>query len=115
MIDSDGIRAEAAVAISENGFSATLTKVANSGGSFYDPGQASVAHAVKVLQMFQRVRDGSGTLTEKTVRTLLVAADGPSIDKGDKITVSGVEYAITAVRPLSPAGVDLMFEVDLSD
>lgn len=115
MTDWAAITAEVADALGEEGMAATLTKISNAGGSFYDPVQSSTAYTVSVLQMFQRVRDGSGTMTEKTVRSLLVAADGPVIDEGDKISIGSEEYAITAVRPLAPAGVVLMYEVDLSD
>lgn len=114
-VDWQGVADEVSGALSEVGFTANLKKVSNTGGSFYDPGQSETAHTITVMQDEQRVRDGAGTLTERTMRTLTIAADGPEIEKGDLVVIDGTDHRISEARAVAPGGVVLFYEADLDD
>jgi hypothetical protein len=70
----------------------------------------------------RQLRDASGTLIDKTVRTLTVNATGQVPEESDEIAI-GVAQAdvdgdtpfetIAAVRTIAPGGIALMFELDL--
>lgn len=83
-------------------------------------------HDVTGLDFNERVRDASGTLIQRTQRTLTLSATGAAPAKADLIAVNltkaqvtadeafaNVAHVISEVRPLAPAGDVLLFEVDL--
>lgn len=117
-------RATAERLIARFGQPATLRKVANTGTS-YAPTQTPTDTTITVLDLKQRVRDASGTLTGQTMRTLLVStAAGVAPEKRDAVAI-GISEAdvigttpfleISEVRPLSPGGTTLMYEADIAD
>lgn len=106
---------DAAADLAEEGFQVTLHKRTGTGGSFYAPTHANTAHSLTVVQDVRRVVSVGGAMTEKSVRTLYAAADGPSVEKGDVVMIDGTEYAITEVRAVAPGGVPVLYELDLAD
>lgn len=83
-----------------------------------------------VVDLNERVRDESGTLVGQTRRTLLVSAEvGLAPEKGDKVAV-GISLSsfealtekqqdswlaeVSEVRPLSPGGTVVFWELDLA-
>jgi hypothetical protein len=100
--------------IARFGQSATLRQIANS-GTEWAPTQAETDTTITAVDLNERVRDASGTLVGQTQRTLLVSTSaGVTPGKGDKVVIGGAEHEVSEVRPLSPGGVDVMFEVDLA-
>ena len=109
-----------------NGYPATLRRETIAGGVPWDPtsGTPTITYTtLRVLDFSEEQRDRDGTLIGVTKRTLTVGT-GAGVVPGDDDTIAvGIEaadasessawVAITAVRPLSPAGVDLLYEVDL--
>jgi hypothetical protein len=111
------------------GYLVTLRKVTVTGGNPFDPTSGTttiVYHTLYAVEDNREVRDINGTLIGETRRTLMVNATGvvPSDDDrvfvGDALVfqdeaadgaVAWVEIA--AVRPLAPAGVAVLYEIDL--
>lgn len=88
-----------------------------------DPVNPPQLFAVTAVEDMREVRDMTGALIGVTKRTLTIDATGVVPLKSDQIAV-GVAPAdvdanirfeeILSVRPLSPAGVALLYELDLS-
>lgn len=107
------------------GYPATL-KIAPTGGPTnpWDPPSGLPSYAtVYVVEGVREIRDAAGTTVLQTLRTLMVSAVGPVPSKGQQIAI-GVAAAevtqgtawseIAEVRPVSPAGVVVLYEVDLA-
>lgn len=106
------------------GQSATLRRAGATTGDGWNPTPgAPTDTTLRVLDFNERVRDRDGTLIGETRRTLTVSTSAGVVPtKKDTIAVgiaagdvvSGTVFeAIIEVRPLSPAGVDLLYEIDL--
>lgn len=114
---------EAAVATGNGEYIGTLRKTSGGPDTPWAAGSATETDSdITILDFNERQRDQSGTLIGETMRTLYVTAKGATPEKGDQIAVGiamadvlvdTVFHEIGEVRPLSPGGVDLMFECDL--
>jgi hypothetical protein len=106
------------------GQTCTLRKITNIGTGF-DPIQEPTDADVTAVDLNQRIRGRDGTLIGQTLRTLYVStAAGITPEKGDSVAVGVAKASVTSatpfieiaeVRPLSPGGVNLMWEVDLAE
>lgn len=130
--DWASVAAEVEVAIASigdvsqpDGFPATLKRVVSAPGenSWDIPVETTTYLTVRCIDDSRRIRDINGTLIGETVRTLTVGASVAPL-KTDLVAVgvtageaadeaSTVYHAIDEVRPLSPAGVVLLYEIDL--
>lgn len=91
----------------------------------WDPPSGSVTYAELVaVQDTREMRDANGTLIGQTVRTLMCNATGvvPSDDWTVAVGVAQADVTddtvfeeILAVRPLAPAGVVVLYEIDLAN
>ncbi len=108
-----------------NGFPATLRIPAGGAPTNpWDPPGGDVTYAeLVVIQDTREVRDAAGTLIGQTIRTLTCSATGvePHDDYGIAVGVHMADVTddttfedIMAVRPLVPAGVAVLYEVDIS-
>lgn len=115
-----------------NGFPVTLRKVVGyTGGNDYDPesGTPILEYSTFVgIESVQEIRDINGTLTGQTKRTITVNATGGAVPHDDdkvhlgealtyvdEDTDAGIAWVgIMAVRPLAPAGVAVLYELDLA-
>lgn len=70
-------------------------------------------YPLRAVDTAVQVRDAAGRLTGETTRVLYVQATGVVPAKGDRIQVEGEWHQISAVRPLTPGDVDLLYEVEL--
>lgn len=77
---------------------------------------------IRALDFDEQVRDAGGLIATNR-RKLIVSATGAEPEKSDRIAVgvasadvdgNTVWHEVTEVRPLSPAGVDLLYEVYLA-
>lgn len=59
-------------------------------------------------------RDPAGALIPRTVRVLMIAADGEAPRMGDVIALSDGPHAITRVAPLQPGAMLLLHEVEIA-
>ena len=118
------------VGSTDDGYAVTLRKISTSGGSIYDPAAGTTTPGyttMRVIESETRERDRQGNLVGTKRRTLTVAAVyGVVPQKADKIalgmTKAEVEAAgdtavewqeIDEVYPLSPAGMAVLYEIDL--
>ena len=89
----------------------------------WDPPAGSPTYAtVYVVEGVREIRDAAGTTVLQTMRTLLISATGAAPAKGQSIAVGVVAgnvddttawNEIAEVRPLSPVGIAVLYEVDL--
>ena len=106
------------------GQTCTLRKITNIGTEF-DPAQTTTDADITAVDLSQRLRDRDGTLVGQTLRSLYVStAAGVTPKKCDSVAVGVAKASVTSstpfieiaeVRPLSPGGVNLMWEVDLAE
>jgi hypothetical protein len=111
------------------GYPVTLRKVTITGGNPFDPTSGTttiVYHTLYAVEDVREIRDLNGTLITETRRTLMVNATGVAPTDDDRVfvgealvyqdeatdgAVAWVEIA--AVRPLAPAGIAVLYEIDL--
>ena len=86
------------------------------------PGGDPVYSTVYVIEGVREIRDVGGTTIVETRRTLTISAVGAIPTKGQMVAVGITADAVTdatvwneiiEVRPLAPAGVIVLFDVDL--
>lgn len=89
----------------------------------WDPPIGSPTYStVHVVEGVREIRDAAGTTVLQTQRTLMISATGAVPTKGQAIAVGVAAEAVTGsttwneiaeVRPVSPAGIAVLYEVDL--
>lgn len=108
------------------GYPATLEiPPAGGPGLPWEPHQGAATYAtVYCMEGYREIRDVGGTTIVEVRKTLLVSATGTEPAKGQRIVV-GINaeqvdftdqpawHEIIEVRPLSPAGVTVLYELDL--
>lgn len=117
-----------------DGFPATLRRVSTvPGAEPWDPPVETITYlTIRVVDENRRLRDINGTLIMQTMRTLMVGASVPPMKTdvvaigvtGDQAEAAAqaatdedpdvTEYhAIDEVRPLAPAGIVVLYEIEL--
>lgn len=97
------------------GFNATLQKAGTNSGTEYDPVIGPPTdYPVNIIDDTIRLRDSSGTLIDRKMRVLTMAATGVIASKNDRILVRGTWHEIIEVMPLAPGGVDLLFDLEVA-
>lgn len=112
------------VASTDEGYPATIRQQSGSGGDPWDPVTSYSYTTVRVLEENRRVRSADGTYVDITKRTLTMAAIPGFIPKKADDVALGITrsqatsdsawVSITEVRALAPAGVAVLYELDLS-
>ena len=111
------------VASTDEGYPATIRRKSGTGGDPWKPTTSSTYTTVLILEEDERVRSIDGTYVDIVKRTLTMAATGFVPQKADDvavgITASQASDAsdwvvITEVRTLAPAGVAVLYELELS-
>lgn len=126
--DWNAIAAEVAgairsVASTDEGIPVTL-RIPTFSGPEYDPVEGPpVYKTLYCVEGFREIRDQAGTLIGQTRHTLTVNADADAIPlKSHRVAIGVTADAasdtsawieIAEVRPLSPAGVPVLYELDL--
>ncbi|WP_416355552.1 hypothetical protein ACLNGM_15040 [Aureimonas phyllosphaerae] len=118
---ADALRSVADVS-QPGGFPVVLRKQTSVGGDPWNPAFTNATdfplHAIETVR---EVRDASGTLIGQSVRTLtvtaipdVVPASGDTIAIGAAVPDTNTEWVqIAEVRPLAPAGIAVLYEIDL--
>lgn len=120
---AEGIRSVSDVS-QPNGYPVTLRIPGEATGPEWDPQPGMpVYRTLYAVEGFQEVRDASGTLIGQTRHTLTVTADPDAVPmkshqvaigvKAQDATETSAWVEIAEVRPLSPAGVAVLYELDL--
>lgn len=126
--DWASVAAEVAEAIrsvgeTDDGYPAAIRREIVTGGTSFDPVTTPTYTTVHVIESNERVRSADGSYVDMSRRTLTVTAvPGFEPQKSDTVAVGITETeatessdwrTITEVRPLSPAGTALLYELDL--
>jgi hypothetical protein len=113
--DYANARATAARLIANFGQTATLVRRANPAGEPWNPRAVASDGELTIRAVDLGIKDRlrPGALTRTLARVIYVDANGARPEQGDRIVLGGVAHQIAAVMPLSPAGVDVMFEVQV--
>lgn len=116
MFDYVGSNATATRLIENFGATVQLVRPGATAGDEWNPrlNEFDQDLTVKAVDLGIKERLVSGTLTRELRRVALIAATGTKPAHGDKISLGGVLSEIIEVRPLSPAGVDVLYEVELT-
>lgn len=129
--DWAGIAAEVDAAIRSvadvsqpNGYPATLRRAGAPSGDAWNsqPGEPTFL-TVYVLEEFHQQRDAAGTMIDRPIHRLVCSAqpgvvpnDNDEIALGvarEQVDDGTVWISIDEVRPLAPAGVAVLYEIDL--
>lgn len=54
-----------------------------------------------------------GTVIRKDDKKILLEANGYTPDIGDTVLIQSIEFEVVGVKPLSPAGVDVVYNVQV--
>ncbi len=99
--------------IAEFGMPGAIVRMTQTGGPDYDPTLEPIPHPCQLVVMNYEDREVDGALILSTDKKLYVSTAGLSItlERSDKIVADGVAYSIEKLKPLSPAGVIVFWEV----
>ncbi|MBN7804904.1 hypothetical protein JZX86_05935 [Agrobacterium rosae] len=98
--------------IAEFGMAGTIRRSVSSGPS-YDPVITDVDYACQLVVLDYEDSKVDGTLIRKTDKMIYISTAGLTITlaESDKIIADGKEYAVEKLKPLSPAGLIVFYEV----
>lgn len=110
--DYSEVRAVAEELIAEFGAAGVIRRSTTSGPD-YDPVITDADYGCQLVTLEYSDKDVDGTLIRNTDKLIYVSTAGLTItlEKSDKIIAAGEEYAIENLKPLSPAGIVVFWEV----
>lgn len=110
--DYSRARSTAERLIAKFGQAGAIRRVTSSGPA-YDPVQTTTDHACKLVDLDVDEQTIDGTLIMRDDRLVYLSTAGLSIapELSDKVVIGGVEHAIMNIKPLSPAGVVVFWEL----
>lgn len=112
--DWSAVAVDVAAGLLEAGTSATIVRAGTSTGPTHNPTPGVPAeHSCTVVFDQWRADQIDGTLIQRGDLKILVAASGLAITPtpADTFRHAGKDYAIINVKPLQPAGVAVMYEM----
>ena len=120
-LDYSGLRATASRLIDRFGQDCILRRTAVTGPDFAQT-RTVRDHPIVAVDLHRNVTDAGGSrqapddasLVTRSVRTLFVAAGDVVPTRSDEVVIGGEVTQIDAVRPLTPGGTAVLFEVDLA-
>lgn len=109
--DWDGIAVQVKAALGAVGIAATFKSSSSTAGA--NPTTTFTDYSCNAYQSDWRIAERDGTrIRMDDTRFFLSATSGvPSPKKGDRLIFAGSTFNIVEVVPLSPAGVDLLYDV----
>ena len=111
--DWAAIAADAKAAIDANGGPMVLTKLTQVQETPWDTASdTTVAHDVIGVDLGIRIERGVGGVVLRETRQVLLSTDVAPAAK-DTLTISGKVHVIERVLPLQPAGVAVLYRVEL--
>lgn len=98
--------------IAQFGQTATLTKYTST-GTAYAPSRSATGYGVIVVIMDYRNSEIDGTLVKQGDKRIYLSTDGLTVTPAttDTITLESVVHLIIDVRPLSPGGTVVYYEI----
>ena len=106
------VRAVAEELIGEFGTTGAIRRSVTSGPD-YDPEIIETDYPCTLVTLEYDDRDIDGALVLSTDKKIYVSTQGLSItlEKSDRVIADGKAYAIEKLKPLSPAGIVVYYEV----
>lgn len=82
-------------------------------GPAHDPDLAATDYACQLVVLDYEKREIDGTLVRQGDRKVYVSTEGLTIspETADQLVIGGEAWAIVSVKPLSPAGTVLFWEI----
>lgn len=114
MFDYARARATASRLIANFGAPVSFKKAAAAGADPWAPTVTTTTSTVTAVDLGIRIRPEPGTQVTRRVRVLYIQAGGVVPEITDRVQIGGVWHEIVEAMPLSPAGVDVMYEVALN-
>ena len=112
------------VASTDAGYPATIRRQSSTGGDPWEPTTSTAYTTIRVIEENRRVRSADGSYVDMVKRTLTMAATpGFTPQRSDDValgitaseeTADSKWLVITEVRALAPAGVAVLYEIELS-
>jgi hypothetical protein len=101
--------------IARFGQTGTLRRTTDDGDPFNPGGQVTTDHACTFAVLDYAKKDVDGTLTRQTDQMVYLSVTGLSItpETTDQLIVGGAVMTIINVKPLSPAGTVLFYELQV--
>ncbi|KQQ46519.1 hypothetical protein ASF69_04645 [Rhizobium sp. Leaf311] len=98
--------------IAEFGQQGTIRRSVQSGPS-YDPVITDVDYPCQLVVLDYEDGKVDGTLIRKTDKMIYISTAGLAITlaESDKVIADGKEYAVEKLKPLSPAGLVVFYEI----
>lgn len=108
-----GLKGTADRLIAKFGQAATLRRPTSTGTAFNPTPAAPVDYPVRLAVEVYGFRDIDGTRIRRDDLKVLLARGALTVEPAtsDRLLIGGVEYAIVDVRPASPGGTVVMFEI----
>jgi len=104
-------RSTAARLIAKFGTPGTIRRQARSGPA-YDPIVITTDYPCTIVVLDYEDRKVDGTLVRRTDKMIYLAAENLAITPTEADTVlAGEAFSIVSIRPLSPAGVTVFYEI----
>ena len=99
--------------ITRFGQAATLIRQVQIGGTDWNPTLADQSRDCTIAVLDYENREIDGTRIQTGDKKVLVSAVGlsPEPTTVDRIAISGEEHSVMSVKPLSPAGTVVLYEV----
>lgn len=113
--DYSDAKADADALIAEFGQSATLRRPTNSGDAWNPTEGEPEDHAVTIVVTDYRLADVDGSRVLATDRKALLAKGDLAIEPStsDQLLIGGVSHSIIDVKPLSPGGTVVLWELQV--
>ena len=112
------------VASTDEGYPATIRSQSSTGGDPWEPTTSTAYTTIRVIEEDRRVKSADGTYVDMTKRTLTTASKAGFVPKKSDDIAVGITASeasdnsdwlvITEVRALAPAGVAVLYEIELS-
>ena len=112
------------VASTDEGYPATIRSQSSTGGDPWEPTTSTAYTTIRVIEEDRRVKSADGTYVDMTKRTLTTASKAGFVPKKSDEIALGITASeasdssdwlvITEVRALAPAGVAVLYEIELS-
>lgn len=109
---AEGLASVGDVGAGAQGFTVTLHKTITSGPA-WDPVITNVDYELSTVEYPYKISNRDGTVIQANDKFLFVQAGIAVPEMADTVTANGIGYQIINIMPLSPAGIDVLYELQL--
>lgn len=110
---AEGLASVGDITQGQEGFTVVLTRPGGEPANPWDPPPDATQYTLTAIDYPYEVKDRDGTVIREDDRRLYLQAGVVDPRLSDTITVQGEEFQVLRVKPLQPAGIAVMHEVQL--